>query len=198
MTKVYIYDKSNKSFDIESLKKSLHYELIKNRNKYEQHDDLVNSLIGYNLLQKYLEEEFNITNANVYFNEHNKPCLENIHFNISHSKNLICVVISNYECGIDIEYIDYDKDYKDIYMKVLTQEEQDIYIATNNKPKYFIECFTKKEAYLKKIGTGIKLSELKDIYILEPSYTIQDIYNNEYSLSVNTIEEYVIKKDCTI
>lgn len=198
MTKVYIYDKSNKTFNIDTLKENLHYSTIKERNKYKQYDDLINSLIGYTLLQKYLKEDFNIIDYNIKLNEHNKPYLDNIYFNISHSKNLICVVISNLECGIDIEYINYDKDYKDIYMKVLTKEEQDIYTTTANKPKYFTECFTKKEAYLKKLGLGIMLSKLKDIYISVDPIIIKDELNNEYSLSIDTCGEYIIKRDCTI
>lgn len=195
MTRVYIYDKRNIEHNIDELKNNLVYKI---KNKYQQFDDILNSLIGYTLLAKYLKQDFSYTNNNLLYNEFGKPYLDNIYFNISHSCNFIVVIISNDICGIDIEYIDKDRNYDLLSTKILSNNEYDIYIKSERKEEYFITCWTKKEAYFKGIGTGLiksKLNELdKDIY----SVKIIDSKNKEYILSIYANEEFEIEKDCTI
>ncbi len=192
MTKIYIYDISSHKYNIDKLKSELSYLYIKERDKYQKEKDKILSLISYTVLSKYLKDDFNYINTNLKIDENNKPYLEGIYFNISHSKNMIAIIISDYECGIDIEMIDYNKDYSKNISRILNEEEQIIYVETDNKEEYFTKCWTKKEAYLKKLGTGIILSKLKDIYINIPSLLISDKQNNKYILSICTNNKYTI------
>lgn len=147
------------------------------------------SLKGWSLLSNLIYEKFNIKLSKdiIKYNEYNKPYLENenIYFNISHSKDLIAIVISDKECGIDIEYIDYEKDLSKIIKKVLSKKERFIYKFKINKHKYFYKLWTIKEAYYKALGTGIKYNQLHEnvSYNNIKSYIYKD-NNKKYYVSV--------------
>jgi len=122
------------------------------------------SLKAWSLLSQILitEYQLDIEKEIIIYNKYKKPYIKNsnIYFNISHSKNLIAIVIDNKECGIDIEYIDYKRDIDKLKHKVLSNKELKIYNSVKDKHKYFYKMWTKKEAYYKTIGTGIIVSEL--------------------------------------
>lgn len=122
------------------------------------------SLKAWSFLFKIIYEKYNIkiSKAMIYYNEYNKPYLKekNIFFNISHSKDLIAIIVDDKECGIDIEYIDYNKNIDKLINKVLSQSEIKKYNKRINKHNYFYKLWTKKETYYKKIGTGINYKEL--------------------------------------
>ena len=201
MTKVYIYDITNCSYTIDEIKDKLRYQKIKSRNKYSKEEDLRRSYIAYLLLQKYLKDDFNITDSTLEFDLYQKPYIKNIYFNITHSNNIIGVIISNKLCGIDIEYIDYHKNYDLLAKKILSTEEYNIYISLDkiiDKNIYFIKCFTQKEAYLKAVGTGIILSMLKEKIDDITSINIKDDNSSSYVLSIYKEEDFTIKKDCKL
>ena len=168
------------------------------KRKYQQSEDILNSLLGYTLLSKYLNDDFGYTNKNLTYNEFGKPYLKDIYFSISHSHNMIALIISNEECGIDIEYIDKDRNYDLLSKKILSDNEYDIYINELQKEEYFITCWTKKEAFLKSLGTGIIKSKLSEVDENINSFKIVDGNNKEYIISIYSKESFNIKKDCTI
>lgn len=112
---------------------------------------------GINLLDEKLEEIFNVKNAreNYCSSLNGKPYLKNssINFNISHCNNIVVVIISNKNVGIDIEDIKEFK--KSIIRKVLTNNELIDLLSANNKNEYFFKLWTLKESFLKAIGTGL-------------------------------------------
>ena len=195
MTKVYIYDKTKKEHNLDELKSNIPYNI---KRKYQQSEDILNSLLGYTLLSKYLNDDFGYTNKNLTYNEFGKPYLKDIYFSISHSHNMIALIISNEECGIDIEYIDKDRNYDLLSKKILSDNEYDIYINELQKEEYFITCWTKKEAFLKSLGTGIIKSKLSEVDENINSLKIVDGNNKEYIISIYSKESFNIKKDCTI
>ena len=195
MTKVYIYDKTKKEHNLDELKCNIPYNI---KRKYQQSEDILNSLLGYTLLSKYLNDDFGYTNKNLTYNEFGKPYLKDIYFSISHSHNMIALIISNEECGIDIEYIDKDRNYDLLSKKILSDNEYDIYINELQKEEYFITCWTKKEAFLKSLGTGIIKSKLSEVDENINSFKIVDGNNKEYIISIYSKESFNIKKDCTI
>lgn len=113
------------------------------------------SIKAKELLKEVLKEEYliDIYSLSMVYNEYNKPYFKNcpIYFNISHCENMIALIISNKEVGIDIEKIREIKN-KEIIAKKLN-------IKTNSSYK-IIKRFSKMEAYFKKIGTGIIYSSL--------------------------------------
>ncbi len=115
-------------------------------------------------LQEILSEDYNyiINQDSLFFNEYGKPYLKNkdIYFNISHSKDLIAIIVDNQECAIDIELINYDKEINKFIDKCLSINEKKHIINLKDRHKYFYKIWTRKETYFKSLGTGIKYSYL--------------------------------------
>lgn len=99
-----------------------------------------------------------------------KPCLVNrskFHYNVSHTKNAIVVATSTLPVGVDIEKM------KEIdclsYKSIFTYEEFSFLIADSNlQNKRFFELWTKKEAYIKWLGTGLSTA-LNSFDVRKPS-----------------------------
>lgn len=112
-----------------------------------------------------------LTNNEIEFetNEYGKPHLKGypeFYFNISHTRNAIAVAFSNETIGVDIEKIR-DADLQ-IAQRFFTNSEQR-YIGASLDDEYnrrFYEVWTKKEAYIKCIGTGLTTS-LKSINVVD-------------------------------
>lgn len=121
-----------------------------------------------------------------------KPYAEglNIHFNISHSGELVACAINDTEIGIDIEKI--RKINLKIAKKICLENELNYifdgneidYTSTNPKHiERFFEIWTGKEAYFKYLGTGI--SDFKEVDTLNLQKLHRPVYhNNEYILRV--------------
>ena len=110
-------------------------------------------------LKEILIRDYKINNdISFHYNDDGKPYLNNsdIYFNVSHSGNAIAIGISCYDIGIDIEVIKERKLSDKIVEKVFLEDEKEEYEKTDNKIDYFYNIWTKKEAYVKLIGTGIK------------------------------------------
>lgn len=149
------------------------------------------SLKAWSYLYQILINDYNIdiNDINIIYNDYNKPYLlnTNLYFNISHSYNIIAIIISDNECGIDIEYIDETKNIQKLISKISSKKELINYYKSQDKIKYFYEIWTKKEAYFKMMGTGIQLKELSSEIDLQLVKT-QIIYNKNqrYCLSYIT------------
>ena len=112
------------------------------------------------LLYKILIDEYNIdlTKCDIYENEYGKPYINDLFFNISHSKDWIGIIISSEECGIDIEKIELKID-KDKFASRILSDKENVESVTID---YLIRKWTILETYYKIIGRGISLSKLKD------------------------------------
>lgn len=103
-------------------------------------------------------KEFNLLNKEIVFtkNKYGKPFLLNkptFYFNISHTRNALAVAFSNHEIGIDVESIK-TVDFA-IANRFFTSSERDYLFAHRNPKRAFYEIWTKKEAYIKWMGTGL-------------------------------------------
>jgi 4'-phosphopantetheinyl transferase len=108
-----------------------------------------------------------------------KPFIENhpLRFNLSHSKNYaICVFGIEREVGIDIEYIREDVVDEALTESILSAEELEIHkrLSQAQKIESFFVQWTRKEAFLKALGTGIKV-DLK--YLSLPQQLSHDFIN---------------------
>ena len=174
--------------------KTLPNNVMEYINEYKNQERYNQSINAWKLLFEKLNSDFNIKleNCEIKKTSNGKPFIDGIHFNISHSKNLVAIIISDAECGIDIQYIDSKTNHCLMAKKVLSSEEYDSYTKSNDKLDYFISQWTKKEAYLKCYNDGINsFSSFKNNYNAVTE-KIVDKQNNEYYLS------FVIKEDvCT-
>ena len=101
------------------------------------------------------------------FNNYGKPYIANqgyqhIYFNISHTKTHFAMIISDRECGIDIEKEGSIEINQNILDLVLTSKEQKMIKQKNIS---FYTIWTLKEAHIKAIGKGLSIS-LHDIEFL--------------------------------
>lgn len=112
------------------------------------------------LCGKYLQQPANT----ILFSEtiNKKPCIEicfgNLFFNLSHSGNKIVIAFSTQsEVGADIEQIRPDLPIEDFTERNYSENEVNAINNSNTTEKYslFFKYWSRKEAWLKAVGTGI-------------------------------------------
>jgi 4'-phosphopantetheinyl transferase len=123
------------------------------KNKYIIRTGILRILLSNYLMCQPNEIKFEI-------GDFGKPKLTNsdLAFNLSHSKNKAIIAIAlDLQLGIDIEYIDEKKEAKQIAKNFFSNEEinqlytlEDVKLADG-----FFNIWTKKEAFIKAIGTGL-------------------------------------------
>ena len=108
------------------------------------------------MILKELLETLGINDLEMSHNEHGKPFLAHhpdVHFNLSHCKNGIAVVVDNAPVGIDIESFRHADD--SLMRYTMNDEELAAIHAADDPTAAFIALWTQKEAVLKLRGTGI-------------------------------------------
>lgn len=83
-----------------------------------------------------------------------KPVAENCFISISNSHGKCAVCVSSTPVGIDIEKIT-DKSFEKTVTKTFGEKEKEYYLK-NKSAEAFFEIWTRKEAYSKISGEGIK------------------------------------------
>ncbi len=134
-------------------------------------------------------KKLGIKNSEIVFEKgkHGKPYIKrypNFHYNISHTRNAIAVVVSDNPVGIDIEKI--RKAELQIANSFFTKTEQEYINEFSSKAdKRFYKIWTKKEAYIKYIGKGL-LMPLNSFNTLDEtiSQQLQTFEKGEYMISV--------------
>lgn len=139
-------------------------EIIKKRVNDKKLDiNQKQTLIGYHLLKYLLSEYYGLKMIPpIEFDEFGKPFFSNVdlHFNISHSYNLVACALSENNIGLDIQKI-VDKNEK-LYSYVCNKKELRKITSSDDPKAEFIILWTKKESYLKCLGSGINV-DLKDV-----------------------------------
>ena len=154
------------------------------------------SAMAFSLLADILREEYAISeDIHFVYGEHGKPSLsghEGIFFNMSHCSTAVACAVSNQEIGIDIESLGRYK--KSLAEHTLSDEELSLLSHASfdglsleaSKDLFFTILWTKKEAVLKLLGTGIT-DTLKTI-----------LSQNAETVDFNTIINIPKKYVCTI
>lgn len=140
--------------------------------KYKVIDVKKEKLISYYFKKKYVGE--------YSLNEFGKPVSSSIRFNISDSKGIVVLAITNnFDIGVDIEVIR-NKD-EDLVKYVSSKEEYDF---IKNEIDFF-SIWTNKESLLKCLGTGIKNN-----IILVPSLPLNGLKEYEGKTYYSKIIKY--------
>lgn len=93
-----------------------------------------------------------------------KPSLlggEGLHFNLSHSDDVAVLALStHHEVGIDVEIHHQQRDAANLSQAVLTESERAWMFAGGpaDLDRRFLCCWTRKEACIKAIGSGLSLA----------------------------------------
>lgn len=91
----------------------------------------------------------------IYKTENGKPYLKNsrYYFNISHSRGLVCVCVSEQENGIDCELI---RERKRLFPdRIFNDEEQKLLNVSADFTEKYFSMWTYKECFVKLIGKGL-------------------------------------------
>ena len=108
------------------------------------------------LMLKELLLPLGINDLKMHCNKHGKPFLAhfpNVHFNLSHCKNGIAVVVDLSPVGIDIE--SFRKSNIALISRTMSPAEAEWIRSSSNPVEAFTQFWTKKEAVVKLRGTGI-------------------------------------------
>lgn len=124
------------------------------------------SVSGLNaLLAAMKEAKIDPATAVIKRLESGKPVFTNIpyYFNISHSCGRAVCVLSDVEVGVDIEFIKKVRAFDLIAENFFASEEIKRFRSAKNSAEEFYRIWTRKEALLKKSGSGIEYKKLKSI-----------------------------------
>lgn len=129
---------------------------------------------SYLLFQKAIQMIYELTyNGEFSYSEHGKPYMPEhpeIHFNLSHCVKGVACAVGDAPVGVDICEI---RDFNDnMAARVLCTNEAERLRHADNKNACFAEIWSRKEAYLKMLGTGI-VDGLRDVDTTALSITTQ-------------------------
>ena len=124
------------------------------------------------------------------------PRNRNIYFNLSHSDDYITVAVADTPVGIDVE-TKTDPDLK-IMNRFYSEEEQDAVRAAKDPQKEFRRLWTRKEAYVKCVGTGIhgEVAEIPSLPEVSGEYRFLTLKEEEeYALSIVIRTDELLTKE---
>lgn len=113
------------------------------------------------------------------FGPHGKPCLSapanphRLRFNLSHSAELAVVALCRgREIGVDIEKVDPGFDVEEFAHHVLSDREKiALHRSRPDQVRAFYRIWTRKEALLKAIGTGL-VDDLRMVHVLDDEVAV--------------------------
>ncbi|MDR2107262.1 MAG: 4'-phosphopantetheinyl transferase superfamily protein [Holosporaceae bacterium] len=109
--------------------------------------------------KKILSKQLSVSHEQIRFirEKNGKPYLKNeknLHFSISHSKDMAVLGIYHAPIGIDVEFIDEKCDMLSL-MDFFMNEQEKEWVLSKNTGNRFFTVWTLKESILKKTGLGI-------------------------------------------
>ena len=140
------------------------------------------SLLAYRLLCQGLRDDWGIAEAPAFqYNEHGKPMMEGPWFSLAHCKEAVACIIDDKPCGIDIESRGRKLTESVVRYSMNEDEQREIHEAADPQLA-FLRLWTRKEAVLKLIGTGIR-DDMKDVLTACP-YQVETRESERYVLSL--------------
>jgi 4'-phosphopantetheinyl transferase len=119
-------------------------------------------IAAHGALRLILAKHLNCPAAEILFKEgtNGKPAVAGLRFNLSHSANLgLVAVTSDRELGVDVEHIDPHRADVSVAHRFFSPSEASALEALppEQQTVAFLNCWTRKEAYLKAIGLGLSV-----------------------------------------
>jgi 4'-phosphopantetheinyl transferase len=136
-------------------------------NKFHNERDRLTYILSHSMLRLTLAKYLNEKPSGIYYRTglNQKPYLASnaLQFNLTHTREAFAFAISRTcSVGIDLENIDNTIDINSISSTYFSQTECDfIFEAENEAINRFYFLWTRKEAFLKALGTGIQENLLK-------------------------------------
>ncbi len=138
---------------------------VEKAERYRRRADRINCVTAYFLVGYVLKKYFSATlPERPVFNKYGKPVLEDpgIDFSVSHCRDAVCGGVTAFgNIGADAEMKVLH--FEDLADHVLSKNEKALYRVHPDPGSFFTEAWTKKEAYLKMLGTGIR----DDLFLID-------------------------------
>ncbi len=164
---IYLYTMSLNSsrHDILNLVTYLTSQEKDHANSYYTKELSENYIIAHSTLRKVLSYHTKtyLHDVEFFIGKYGKPYLknnqQNIGFNMSHSKDMLCIVVTkDAEVGVDVEFKDSSINVEELQNLVFSKQETE-YInlleSHAQKREFFYNLWTLKEAMVKSIGLGL-------------------------------------------
>lgn len=150
----------------------------KKADRYLRKEDSYRCIAADGLLRYALKQASDISCPQILRTPKGKPFLrgqDSFHFNISHSGRWVVIAWGDRPVGIDVEMMDFDAGKEQLACRFFHTDEQSYVFAAQaqEQSKRFYEIWTKKESYLKYLGTGIDCA-LNSFSVLQPMDTVFD------------------------
>lgn len=143
------------------------------------------SLAVYLLLMEGLKKEYDINDAPVFdYTVEGKPFIAShpdIHFSLSHSKNVALCAISDKPIGADVEVP--RNISPSLVSYTMNESEQEQINTSSNPTMQFLHFWTRKEALLKLTGEGIR-NDMKNVLAETVKYQFETIKKDSYIYSI--------------
>lgn len=209
MLKTHLYSISKLVKEVDRFKTFLSSDELEKSERMLDRDKGLAYASCRGLLREVLSHELKIAPEDIEFlyNQYGKPLIKNeeIHFNCSHSKDALLISLDkNYSCGVDIEFVNFNRKVDKLLSKVLSNREIKLYQNINDSQEkilFFYKIWTIKEAITKERGTGIiaSLSNIDPKPINDHCYQYEDLFicnKNlpEYTLSLATKDKDALLK----
>lgn len=183
------YIKRISEFSEEKKEDYLKFLDTEKRNQYlsSSNENRKNSiLLSQGFAKEKIGELFSIDKKDIIFSvtESGKPFCKShpgIYFSLSHSEDFLALAVGDREVGIDIEKIREAKEK--LIKRVCCENEKQKIFSSENPDKAFTEIWTKKEAYLKALGTGID-RELTSIDTTDEKFSFVTEATDDFIVSV--------------
>ena len=114
-----------------------------------------------------------------------------IQFNLSHTQQVALLAVTlDKDVGIDIEHIDRKTDWKGICQRFFTKPEQEALfsLAESQQELAFYTLWTRKEAYMKVLGTGLSLSPTEFTLTVPPESPALVEHHSQKIEACNTVQ----------
>ncbi|BDQ02806.1 MAG: hypothetical protein KatS3mg037_1381 [Ignavibacterium sp.] len=152
--------------DIQNFNGILSDEEKEKSGKYKFARDRERAIVTYFFRRKILSEYTGLSPENLSFKigKSGKPYIDNqgltyLKFNYSHSGDLIVYALNrDAEIGVDIELVEEFPDLNSLVKNYFSHNEQKAFLSLTtlkDKLNFFYKIWTRKEAFVKALGTGL-------------------------------------------
>lgn len=173
---IYTINTSEWKYNLQKLEESLSQDEKERVSNYKFIKDRERSILTFYIRRKILSEYTSRSPEELSFkkNYSGKPYLdlpeyEHIKFNYSHSGDFIIYAITkDSEIGVDIEFVKEIPDMNALVENYFSSEEINVFKSMNNRNdqiNFFYKVWTRKEALVKSLGTGLN-DEISQINLI--------------------------------
>ena len=171
-------DEFLRTLDDEERNRASRFHFAKHRRHFVVARGVLRLLLGRYLVTRPEDVRF-------HYGSHGKPLLDGEHrastlrFNASHSGEMaLYAFVHDYEVGVDVEHVKKDFVTEEIAERFFcTNEVQKLRgLAAVDRPSQFFRLWTRKEAYIKAVGTGLSHPlNTFDVTVPIPGWSIVDM-----------------------